>query len=91
MRYAICIVIAMRTFADVINRWETVAEFATDLCIPYQTAAAWRQRNSIPSPRWGAVVEAAARRGFFEITVELLASISAATRQDKIGRQTEAA
>lgn len=91
MRYARCIVTGMNTFTDVINRWETVADFAADLCIPYQTGAAWRQRNSIPAQRWGSVVSAAAKRGFFDVTVELLASISASVPRKRSIRQTVAA
>jgi hypothetical protein len=67
----------METFADVISRWETAEELGSDLGEVGVTVRAWRNRNSIPASKWAAVVAAAEKRQFADITLELLARIAA--------------
>ena len=69
--------VSMDTFSDVINRWPSLNEFASDIGVEYVTAQVMRWRNSINSRHWSAVVAAAASRGFDGITLEALASIKA--------------
>lgn len=72
----------MNSFSEVVGAWETVAIFADDVGVPYVTAAAWRQRNSIPAQRWSAVVKAAQKRGIEGVTLEILAAFAAAPRDE---------
>ena len=67
------------TFRAIIDRWPTVAAFAAEVGEKYPTVAAWRQRDSIPPRRWGAVVKAAHARGFTDVTYETLAGAAART------------
>lgn len=67
----------METFADVIDRWPDLPDFARDIGVAYVTAQQMRARRSIHSRHWLAVVEAATRRGYRDITYEALARIAA--------------
>lgn len=73
----------MHSVSDVIGAWPTVAELARDLGVPYQTVAAWKQRDSIRPEYWHDIVRAAQRRGHPEITAELLARIHARKAPDR--------
>ncbi len=66
-------------FRSVIDRWPkpSIAQFAEDVGIHYVTAQVMRHRNSIGPDHWPAVVDAAQRRGFSEITLELLCRLRA--------------
>lgn len=66
----------MKTFADIIHCWPSTAEFARDVCVSPNMAYAWRRRG-IPGNHFLAVVEAAQRRGFTNITHELLCRLAA--------------
>ncbi len=52
--------------------WPTISDLAEDAKVPYPTAAAWKQRGSIPAKHDLALVEAASRRGAV-LTLEMLA------------------
>jgi hypothetical protein len=67
----------MQKVSDILKAWPSLAEFARDLGVPYQTAAAWKVRESIARKYWLAIVDAAQRRGHFEITTDLLARLHA--------------
>jgi len=67
----------MQKVPDIFKAWPSLAEFARDLGVPYQTAAAWKSRGSVSSEYWLAIVNAARRRGHFEITTDLLARLHA--------------
>ena len=56
----------------VIALWPSLAEFARDTGIPYETAKAMRRRNSIGDGHRAAVIEQARNRGFAHVTFELL-------------------
>lgn len=70
LSYALGILRGM-TFGSILARWPTLVAFATDVGIPYQTAAGWKRRNSIPADRWDEVL-AAARKAGVVLTVEHL-------------------
>jgi hypothetical protein len=67
----------MRSHRDIIDLWPkpSIRTFADDLGLKYSTAQLMRYRNSISSDHWCGVVEAARRRGFNAITMELLAEL----------------
>ncbi len=70
----------MNSFATVIDLWPSIVAFADDMGAEYPTAAAWKQRNSIPPAVWPKVVAAAAKRGFEGVTFERLASLAASRK-----------
>ena len=66
----------METFADIIGLWPTAETLASDI----GTVRAWRNRNSIPSNRWGDVIAAAKVRGYAEVTPDLMVKIAGSSR-----------
>lgn len=66
----------METFADIINKWPSAAEFGRDIGISEMLARQWRNRNSIPGRAWVDVEKAAASRRYNGVTVDLLARIA---------------
>ena len=64
---------------DPFTCWPTVADFAADLRLPYQTVSSWRRRG-IP-PRHAAAIVAAARRRGFALTLEDVLAASSASRE----------
>ena len=71
---------AMNTHREVIGRWPSRAQFASEVGVEYQTAKQWYLRDSIPGGYWLAVVDAAQKHGFEDITLDLLARIKADER-----------
>jgi hypothetical protein len=67
----------MKTWIDVFQAWPTVADLARDLKVPYQTAAAWLRRKSIPSRYWSALIDSAAQRGIAGLSLDVLARLDA--------------
>lgn len=61
----------METIFDI---WPTTADLATDLGVPYTTAASWRVRGNIPAKHDLDLIAAAAARGR-EIRLETLAEM----------------
>ena len=51
----------MDTFPEVIDALGGPGKLASAIKAPYQTVAAWKQRNSIPAGYWDAIVAAARR------------------------------
>lgn len=72
-----CIVVFMKTHADVIDLWPkpSIRTFADDIGVPYVNAQLMRYRKSIAVDHWETVVDAAARRGFDGVTMEVLARL----------------
>jgi len=70
----------METFADIIGLWPTAETLASDIGDRGVTVRAWRNRNSIPSNRWGDVIAAAKIRGYADVTPELMVKIAASSR-----------
>ncbi len=54
--------------------WPTTADLASDLGVPYTTAASWRARGNIPAKHDMDLVAAAAARGR-ELKLETLAEL----------------
>lgn len=50
------------TYQSLMNKWPTLAAFARDIGVDYEIVKKWKQRNSIPSIHWPAVVEAGKQR-----------------------------
>lgn len=72
------------SFSAVIRFWSTTAEFASDIRVPYPTAAAMKRRDSIDTVYWQRVIEAAKRRGYSGVNLETLAKL--AMRAPKRGK-----
>jgi hypothetical protein len=62
-------------FADVITRWSSVADFAGDIGVDRKHAHGMRLRRSIPPYYWAGVVKGALKRGYHDITHELLITL----------------
>jgi hypothetical protein len=60
----------------VFSIWPTLAHLATELRLPYQTVASWRQRGSIPARYDLEIVRLARARGS-DLSLERLAEIRA--------------
>ena len=66
------------SFREVLGLWSTLRDFASEVDAPLVSARKWHQRDSIPPEFWIKVSDAAQRRGFDGITVELLTRLRAA-------------
>lgn len=53
----------MSALLDIFDIWTTLADMSSDLDVPYQTVAKWKQRGRIPSESWSVVIDAAKKRG----------------------------
>ncbi len=71
---------AYHSHKDIIDAWPSLVNFAVEHGVKYDTAKAWRRRDSIPPQYWPAIVAAARRRNLHNVTLELLSSIKAAHR-----------
>jgi len=67
----------MDTFADIIDRWPSLQDFADDIGVKYVTAQLMRHRNSIAPNHWKALVSGAEMRRIEGVTLEALAEIAA--------------
>lgn len=70
----------MQTYVSVCELWGDDKALAADVGASEFAVQKWRQRDKIPAGWWGAVVEAAERRGFPHVTLEALADIAARKR-----------
>ncbi len=71
----------MDSFVAVCELWGDDKVLAQDVGASECAVQKWRLRNKIPPGWWEDVVEAARRRGFEDVTLELLAAIAARHRQ----------
>lgn len=78
------------THSDIIAKWNSLAEFASDISVQYGTAKQWKRRSSIPDNYWLHVVRAAQSRGLIGVTLEALA-VAAASRPSPTPAPQEAA
>ena len=69
------------SFVAVIEAWENAEVLAGDINTTGGNTRIWKQRDSIPSSYWEAVVAAAGKRGLAGITYELLARLAARKRR----------
>lgn len=60
-------------FEPIIRRWESVTAFAADVGCSEPVARQWIRSDSIPGGWYAPVVRAGIKRGFPEVTLELLA------------------
>jgi hypothetical protein len=65
----------MKSIDDILSLWPSVADLGRDLCVPYSTVAAWKQRGSIPVTYWRGLTDAARSRGLRGVTSELLVEL----------------
>ena len=59
---------------NIFDIWPTTADLASDLGVPYTTAASWRARGNIPAKHDLDLIAAAAARGR-EVKLETLAAM----------------
>lgn len=64
------------SFAEIIDLWPSIEEFASDVGVPFHTARNWRARGSIPAYRWAAIIDSGRRRKI-KVTSEQLTRIAA--------------
>lgn len=74
------------TFAELIELWPTMADFARETHQPYERVKRWRALNNIRPLYWPPVKAAAARRGWVWLDDPLLVRLAsaAATRTETI-------
>jgi hypothetical protein len=60
------------THEALIDQWPSVADFARDLDVNYQTARFMKKRNSIHPRHWRKVVQAAKSRGIRGVNIDML-------------------
>lgn len=76
---------AMNSFSDIISLWPSAEALAGDLGLPGEnpggTVRAWKRRDNIPSEYWDDLVLCAQRRGFHEVSAELLLRVAALRRK----------
>jgi hypothetical protein len=75
----------MQKEADIFAAWPCDAELGRDIGVPYPRVSAWKQRGSILAAYRGQIIRAAARRGYPEITADLLARVDARNVCDNPG------
>ncbi|MDA5627835.1 MULTISPECIES: hypothetical protein [Agrobacterium] len=64
--------------ADLIGRWESIAEFANDAGCGYEAARKMRSRGSIAPANWEGVIAASEKKGVPGINYEWLAKLRTA-------------
>lgn len=65
----------MKTVAELMDMWPTVADFGRDIGIKPSHAGVMKTRGVIPVDYWPAVIEAAATRNIEGISADLLMRI----------------
>lgn len=63
------------TFVDIINLWDTCVELGNEVGATGLTVRAWKRRNNIPSKWWSKIEKAAVKKGYSQVSIEILASI----------------
>lgn len=83
---------SITSFAEIIELWPSAVEYARDVAVKDVTARAFKARG-IPAEYWVDTVEAARRRGFGQVTLDLLARLAAqrAGRRQSLSAALEAA
>jgi len=76
------------TFTDIIDLWPSVHELAADLGLPAKNVRRWIDTSSIPAEWFLAVQQAAAARGFKQVTVESLSEAAHCRRLARIANDT---
>lgn len=68
-------------YADIINSWDDLGDFAADIGVDRKHAYGMFARDSIPPLYWPNVVKGASKRGYAGITLELLAKLATHARR----------
>jgi len=58
---------------EIINRWPSLGDFASDLGVAYGTAKAMRRRGKVPAEYWCRLVERAREREIDGVHLDVLA------------------
>ncbi|MCC6486430.1 MAG: hypothetical protein IT364_02940 [Candidatus Hydrogenedentes bacterium] len=66
----------MTSFKEICEMWGDDRALAEDVGQSLFAVQKWRIRNKIPAHQWRGLVDAAQRRGFSQITLELLARVA---------------
>lgn len=61
------------SISDLIDRWDTIGDFATEVGCGYEAARQMRRRESIAPEHWQSVISAAAKKGIGGVSYEWLA------------------
>ena len=77
-----------KTHKDIISLWPTITAFGRDIGVSQDTAGQMSKRNNIAPDHWFAVIDAAERRGFSGITLELLLCLRVKRNQSRTKRET---
>jgi hypothetical protein len=73
-------------FRAILRAWPNVLDVAADLGLNPHTVAGWRQRRFIPEKYWSALEEAAARRGYTDVTYQRCRQAAEVCRRDRQAR-----
>lgn len=57
---------------DIIDLWESIAEFSRDINVKYEAAKKMYYRRRISPSHWPAVISAATSRGFSQVNLPVL-------------------
>ncbi len=79
------------SFAALIERWETMADFSKETNQPYERVKRWRALNSIKPKYWPMVKAAAFKRGWYWCDDAFLARLAAETERTRLAASSEAA
>lgn len=66
-----------KSFSAIIELWPTLGALADDLGVGYESAKAYKRRDSIPPEHWETLVAAARRRQIEGVSLESLAALAA--------------
>lgn len=58
----------MKSFRDLMDRWPTIKDFASETGIDLAAAYSMYRRDSIRSTHWPEIIRAARKRGFKNVT-----------------------
>lgn len=65
------------SFTEVIGLWPTQVELASDTGAAVYAVRQWKARDRIPAEWWDALLAAANKRRFRQVTADLLLSLTA--------------
>jgi hypothetical protein len=62
----------LKSFSAVVALYTSLADLAEDAGVGQECAKKWKQRDSIPACHWQKVADGARRRGYAQVTMDLL-------------------
>lgn len=78
-------------FKPIIQRWNPVADLARDVGCTDLVVRQWANNDSIPAAWFAPIVRAALKRGYSEITLDLLADRAEKRRLSREGQKAQEA